>query len=299
MSHADPYEVFLQTWRPSELLKFATLDSNVQDVYFKSQVLADMSGSSKVTGATNPDGPKFITPEEQEARHFHFFRDGQQAWSDEFVERLIDSGIGRDRVEQFFHLLANVWVDGKGRRQNESGMLAIKSAIQAHDRRYHRDYAGKFVINKVKNVLPMFEPHEMRAIFRTNENMLANMAHAYLTDLQGDREGSINNLTVRRGARMSVTELVRRELNYLSSYSLAITPAEQFSQNLSSGAGDDVAACVFSARLPAIQQRTVAFAPFIRGMSIEQLEVVVAPPIRPTPLRDDGRWAIFSHYSFD
>lgn len=51
------------------------------------------------------------------------------------------------------------------------------------------------------------------------------------------------------------------------------------------------AACVdsgcvisFSAPLPALQTRTVAFAPFIAGMDLSQLEILVATPVEEVPL---------------
>jgi len=50
--------------------------------------------------------------------------------------------------------------------------------------------------------------------------------------------------------------------------------------------------------LPAIQERVVAFAPFVDGMDLSQLEFVVAPPVERTPLRDHGEHGGIREFSF-
>jgi hypothetical protein len=43
----------------------------------------------------------------------------------------------------------------------------------------------------------------------------------------------------------------------------------------------------------------VAFAPFIEGMDLSQLELVVAPPIAPMPLRHLGEHGGIHEFEFD
>lgn len=63
-----------------------------------------------------------------------------------------------------------------------------------------------------------------------------------------------------------------------------IDTVEQFAQIWRPKTRKTGVATIFSAQLPAIQQRTVAFAPFLHGMDLRQLELVVAPPLEPTAL---------------
>ena len=56
--------------------------------------------------------------------------------------------------------------------------------------------------------------------------------------------------------------------------------------------------CIFSAPLAAIQDRIVAFAPFIRGMPLDQLEFVVAPPVEEMGLRYLGVFSGIHEYGF-
>ena len=55
---------------------------------------------------------------------------------------------------------------------------------------------------------------------------------------------------------------------------------------------------IFSAPLPAIQTRIVAFAPFVKDMDLRQLELVVAPPTASTPLQHDGEFGGIHEFSF-
>ena len=91
------------------------------------------------------------------------------------------------------------------------------------------------------------------------------------------------------------------ELHYLSSYSLASGPVELFAQTQGKRKCCGLP-CIFSAPVPAVQQRVVAFAPFIAGMQLDQLEFVVAPPVHPTRIKHHGDYgppaARISEYEF-
>jgi hypothetical protein len=55
---------------------------------------------------------------------------------------------------------------------------------------------------------------------------------------------------------------------------------------------------IFSAPLPAIQDRVVAFAPFIDGIDLSQLEFVIVPPVEEMPLQNDGVHGEIHEFSF-
>lgn len=97
---------------------------------------------------------------------------------------------------------------------------------------------------------------------------------------------------------MPSVETIRREVHYLSSFSLALGPVEQFAQTWTPATKSSGVPSIFSAPLPAIQHRVVAFAPFIAGMSLRQLEFVVAPPIAETILSRDGAFGGVEQFSF-
>ena len=87
-------------------------------------------------------------------------------------------------------------------------------------------------------------------------------------------------------------------MHYPSSYSFALGPVEQFSRTWTKATRNTGVPSVFPAPLPAVQKRVVAFAPFIEGMGLRQLELVVAPPIQPTPLQHLGDHGSIHEFEF-
>lgn len=73
---------------------------------------------------------------------------------------------------------------------------------------------------------------------------------------------------------------------------------EQFAQTYTPLTQGNGIPSIFSAPLPAIQERVVAFAPFVDGMDLSQLEFVVAPPVERTPLQDGGEHGGIREFSF-
>ncbi|WP_262267033.1 MULTISPECIES: hypothetical protein [Microvirga] len=283
----DDYDVFLDTWEPSKRLKYATLPSNLFDSIANQRLVEDSTGQADVEREAWAPGTKGMTDQEVRLRGSGFFEAHQPEWSADFRDRLISEGLDPTKVDHFLRCFAEVWVDGLKDRQNSDAMMAIKASIRDHDIRYHPETAGKFVINQVpSDIQPLFRPEEMKAIFRVNSNLLEVHIALYHDHIHGEGEGSINREYVRRGVLMGHPGQVRRELQYLSSYSLAVTPVEQFSQTRASKTAASDVPTIFSAPLPAVQTRVVAFAPHISGMSLGQLELVVAPPVQAQPLKD-------------
>jgi hypothetical protein len=199
------------------------------------------------------------------------------------------AGVDADKLDSFIRSFPTHWVDGRRRRQDSPQMMGVKAAIRDHDRVYHARYAGKFVLSPVDDaVAPTFTPDEMAAIFEANANLLDALIPDYLDHLGNNGPTSINELYVRRGVHMPSLATVRTELHYLSSYSFALGPVEQFAQTWTDATRDAGVPSIFSAPLPAVQKRVVAFAPFIEGMALRQLELIVAPPVEPTPLQPLG-----------
>ncbi|WP_150117619.1 hypothetical protein [Microvirga vignae] len=195
-----------------------------------------------------------------------------------------------DKFNAFVTSFATLWIDGRTRRQDSGEMRAIKKAsIRDFDQLCHPAHAGRFVINPVDNgVPPLFTPTEMAAIFEANNGLIEALLPDYIDHLGDEGTGSLDDLYVRRGVYMAAVDTVRRELHYLSSYSLTVGPVEQFVQTWTPATRDTGEPSIISAPLPAIQHRVVAFAPFIQSMDLSQLKFVVAPPVEEIPLQGDG-----------
>jgi len=300
-SERDEYDVFLDNWEPSEMLRHATLESNLQDPLAQARLVDDSSGAAELTRTAFAPGLKGMSDAERRLRKFTFFETRHDEWSSHFNDYVISAGVDEKKLEQFIHCFANIWVDGKSRRQGSPEMMAIKASIRDHDRHFYTTHADQFVLTPVANeIAPLFEIAEMEVIFRANERLLESFMADYLRELEGAYGGSVNFVTVRRGAMMPTAPgPLRKELHYLSSYSMALEPVEQFAQTWTPATKDSGVPCIFSAPLPALQQRVVAFAPFIEGMDLGQLELVVAPPVEPVSLAHNGRFGGIHDYRFE
>jgi len=295
----DEYDIFLDTWQPSERLLLSTLPHNLNDPFTRQRLLADSSGAAPAERAAFTSGPKVMDDDELAARASDFFADQQNKWSAEFREYVLGKGVARAKFERYSVSFATSWVDGRKRRQDSPEMLAIKASIREFDRLCYPDQAGRFVINAVdESIAPLFTPEEMAAIFQANNGLLDAFLPDYIDHLGDDGPGSLGELYVRRGVFMPKRHVMRQELHYLSSYSLALGPVEQFAQTWTPATRGLGIPSIFSAPLPAIQDRVVAFAPFIESMDLSQLEFVVAPPVEETPLEYHGVFGGIHEFSF-
>jgi hypothetical protein len=294
----DDYDVFLDSWKPDARLLHANIDSNLHDALAHQRLLDGGTGAARVVRAACVAGTKIMSAGEKILRGYKFVEARQAEWSAEFRSRLVSADIDKAKIENFIRCFAQLWIDGKSRRQDSAEMMAIKASIRDLDRLRH-PHADRYVLNAIDDsVHAMFSIDEMAAIFELNENLLEIFIPDYLDYLKGDGPGSINHLYIRRGVLMPEIENIRKELHYLSSYSFALEPVEQFARTWTKATMGIGKPCIFAAPLPAVQKRVVAFAPFIEGMDIGQLELVVAPPTEETHLQSDGEHGGIFEFSF-
>lgn len=242
---------------------------------------------------------KVMDASESRARLYTFFEEQQDKWAADLRDYLLHHDVAERKIDAYTESFVQHWVDGRRRRQDSAEMLAIKASIRDHDRELHPETAGKFVINPVDaSIQPLFTLEEMAIVFEANSGLIDAFLPDYVDALGDSFLATPSDLHVRRGVLMPSIGDVRRELHYLSSYSLALGPVEQFAQTYTRATRGSGIPSIFSAPLPAVQSRIVAFAPFLKGMDLQQLEVVVAPPIETTPLQDDGEFAGIREFSF-
>ena len=295
----DDYDIFLQTWEPSERLIQASLPQNLSDPFSRQRLFADSTAGAAVDRTVFVRGPKMMEAEERAARCYDFFEANREKWVAEFRDYALSKGVPTAKLDSYNTSFARDWVDGLKRRQDSSEMLAIKASVRDYDRKCYPTLEDRYVINSVDpSIQPLFTPQEMAAIFQANYGLIEALLPDYVDHLGNEGPGALSDLYVRRGVYMPSIEDVRRELHYLSSYSLSIGPVEQFAQTWTPSTEGRGISSIFSAPLPAIQERVVAFAPFVEGMSLSQLEFVVAPPVEHTPLQDDGEFGGIREFSF-
>ena len=299
-SDHDSYDVFLETWQPSRHLEHACLPSYIDDLGAQERLMQDIEAVGDVPRMKkHAAGYNGMQDDEAHLRRLAFLQEHQHDWAADFGERMISYGVRAERLETFIDGMANTWTRGFADRQQSPLMRSVKSSIQAHDRLLHQGTAGKFVIDDSDfGFEPLFDPKETAYLFLTNSEMLQYAIPDYLEALYGDQSGATDKLYARRGICMPhEPEADRKEASYLSSFSLAIGPTELFAQTMGRRICTQIP-CIVSCPIAALHDRVVAFAPFIKGMTLDQMEIVVAPPIRATPLHLHGKFGDIREYTF-
>ncbi len=232
-------------------------------------------------------GPKKVSDQEFQAGFYSFFQERQADMSSEFRQRL-SVGIDDEKVDEFLSCMANVWTDGKV-RQSDPTILRIKASIRAHDEHFGKKQV--FVRDRAAtDIKPLFSPLETATLFDLNGRMATTYMEDYLQNRPDWLESSINHVYLHRGIypRKPIHDLVMVEQNYLTSYSLAATIAEAFSQVVPPTEEGTVYPTILSAPFPLFEKRIIAFSPMILGMTVQQLEIVTAPPVEAFPLQQYG-----------
>jgi hypothetical protein len=293
------YDEWLETWKGSPHLDYACLDHNLIDPYAHARLLADVEAKGDVPRAVKLPGLVDMDDDEVLIRRREFLESRRNDWSHDFLERIAPL-VDPNRLRTFLDAMAQVWVLPGAHRQQSTVMRKIKASIQAHDRTYHSDTAGRFVIeDEVFNVDPLFQPHEVAGLLEVNRQMLQYTMAEYIEAIHGERQGSLDDVILRRGVSMPIEPGAEtRERSYLSSYSLAIGPSERFARTIR-GHSSSQFPCIFNCRMAALQDRVIAFAAFIPAMPLDQMEFVVAPPTRAMALERRGEYGGIREYFFD
>jgi len=299
--HEDDYDVFLQSWEPSESLRHATLPQYLHDPLTRDRFFSDSIYSESVSRSEHTSGKKVMEDQEIVARGYDFFQRKHEKWAAEFRDYVLNKGVADKKLDAFVTGFSRLWIDGKARRQNSPEMLAIKASIRDLDLLCYPDSAGHFVKETINNcVQPLFTPQEMGAVFEANRGLIDALMPDYIDYLGDCGPTCLDELYVRRGVYMPSDDMqVRHELHYLSSFSLALGPVEQFAQTWTRKTRNIGSPAIFSAPMAAIQNRVVAFAPFIASMDLSQLELVIAPPVESTRLKNNGLHGKIREYSFE
>ena len=289
MDEDEDYAVFLDSWQPSGQLAHACLPPYLNDPLMEKRLLDDLSGTSEPVRTIYAPDLKPITSSEFAIRGMTFIEKNQARWSNEFNDYVKSNGIPSKKMEKFYKFFRDDWVDGMSRRQKSPMALSIKQSIEDHDLFHYGCSTKEFVINPISTATgSFFSKEEMATIFDANKGLLETYLSDYVDHLGSDLVSTFSDLYVRRGVYMPEIDTFRKELNHLSSYSLALGPVEQFAQTYSNATKGIGTPCIFAAPIPAVQKRTVAFAPFIPKMSIQQFEIIVAPPIEKITLQQLG-----------
>jgi hypothetical protein len=272
----------------SELIQLATLKKYLNDPAAAERFLdAAAAGETTIPRTPNYKGIKKIDPREFSTNGYEFFAAHHADWAADFEGRL-KSVMDDSKVDKFLDSVRGLWVDGYTKRQHDPFFVALKASIREHDRAFFR-HRTVFVEERAPaDAAPFFTPDEMHVVFETATRMTDTLLEDYLESRSDAPENALSDLFVHRGIfpTQPIRDRVWVEKNYLTSYSMSVSVAEVFAQTWQSGNQPAQGTpTVVSTEYSTLSGRVIAFAPLIPGMTLGQLELLVAPPIEAFALK--------------
>lgn len=233
--------------------------------------IASMNRSESIVGKT-----KEIS--EKEAVHENFNIFDTNKYQLDFKERFIKD-LGEDKYKRFCKILINNWKDGYKKRTNSNDILELKSAIYEYlkimnsDNIYYMSQKPNFTSNG-------FSKNDIKKILNINEKIFQIAIEDWIDS--HSEEFSTNDVYFRRGINAEFNDKdLYFENDFINSYTLSITIAEQFSQTGSSKRS------IISGEFGVFYDRILFFAPFIEGLE-GQLEIGIIPHVSPLYLEYSG-----------
>ena len=274
----------------TQLVKAGTLEK-----YLFDPAAADRFVNSAAAGETffsrvsYYPGEKYIDPQEFAASGYAFFHRENQSWAADYRERLVGP-IEEKKVDSYLSAIRQLWVDGYQKRQHDPLFVSLKESIRQHDKHYY-PHRNVFVEERCpKDAEPLFDPHEMHLLFEVTSSLSDVLLADYLESREDHLENSLGRVFLHRGVfpPRPIMDSVWVEKNYLTSYTLAVSVAEVFAQTWQGSKPDVGSPTIVSSRFSNFNNRILAFAPLVPGMTKGQLEILAAPPLQAFALKSQG-----------
>lgn len=247
--------------------------------------------------ANVPGTTKWADTNEIRADAYSYFDDNKRDLENEFLGDLTDC-LGRLKAIEFCDVVAGDWFSGAA-GQSGPRVSGLKAGIRDYISPLLRGKPLDSVVSHASASLPQptFSAQEIAQILTVNDILMFRhieewkALHASVSSLSTD------DIFLRRGLGLDKplqVDLLYREFDFISSYSMAFTTTEKFSQ-MKRGKYP----AMVSGDLALFNERILFFSPFVPGMQGGQLEVGVIPALTGLPLKDQESHGGIHEYLLD
>lgn len=222
-----------------------------------------------------------------------YFIDNRLEMENEFYNEL-KNRIGDKKAIKFCSIIREEWTDGKSKRM-KGNVINLKVSI--------RNYLSKIINVKEHSLSDLvinpdlgtesfaeFSEFDIARILTLNDQMMFRHLNEWKSLHPKFRfEGNNLNIYLRRGLHLKnklEEDKLYREMDFISSYSMAISVTEKFSQI----SNNDISS-IINADFDLFKGRILFFSPFIKGKTEdypEQLEFGVIPSEKPLHIKLQG-----------
>ncbi|WLB54735.1 hypothetical protein [Bradyrhizobium japonicum] len=293
----DPDDVDLSN---NKALRHARLPQYFASDDFRNRFMeAAHFDDSEIARAMPPSTGGFLTVEQSEINNdlLGFFVDRKADMEAEFVGGL-SAKIGEAKTRLFCDTIAREWSDGLSKRL-KGNVLALKRSVKNYLETIIRGLTIDRIVT-LSDVGPgdaMLTTQELACLLTLNDRMMHVLIDDWIERRPGASSISRSDIFYRRG--IVLQELFEHEVEYLerdfiSSYTLAMSVADKFSQNVKRDKAGIPA--ILSADCDYFLGRILFFSGFIPGMDPRQLEIGMIPADRPDALVYQGIHAGVAEY---
>ncbi|MEY9696460.1 hypothetical protein ABH976_007606 [Bradyrhizobium ottawaense] len=199
---------------------------------------------SEIARAMPPSTGGFLTVEQSEINNdlLGFFVDRKSDMEAEFVSELSEK-IGEAKTRLFCDTIACEWSDGLSKRL-KGNVLALKRSVKNYLETIIRGLTIDRIVT-LSDIGPgdaMLTTQELACLLTLNDRMMHVLIDDWIERRPGASSISRSDIFYRRG--IVLQELFEHEVEYferdfISSYTLAMSVADKFSQNVKKGQGGD------------------------------------------------------------
>ena len=236
---------------------------------------ATLNQDEEIQRAFNSKGIKCTDDYEIEYENLNFFIDNKTKFENEFSSELKER-IGKKKSIEFCEIISNSWFDGRTKRESLPVLQLFASIKEYLLEKKVRNLDLIRVANQLDDdIAPNFTSNEINQILELNREMFDGYIYQWLENHPSFLDIGSGDIYCRRGMfldnLMEVSEEYR-ELNFISSYSIAFSVTEKFAQ-----LKKDSNPVIINTNLANLRERILFFSPFIKDMPPFQFELGVIP----------------------
>lgn len=206
------------------------------------------------------------------ADNLEWFVDQKATLENEFFGGLVER-IGPSKAKDFIDLVTNCWFDGRASR-TKGKILDLTRSVGCYARRVAKPGVQLVASEPLPSGPELLTEEEIAAVLTLNQQMLQWAIDDWIASRPQSEAIARDEIYVVRGVALNSAPNPGgrfQELNYIASYSLAISVGEQFAQT---GRGTPT---LIHAPLDVFRDRTLFFSPFMPGLKADQFELGVIP----------------------
>lgn len=270
--------------KPHKAVITALLPQNQSSELIKERMLEAIHfEDTEIERVDNNLEPIAVRKKELDSDALCYFYENKESFRDEFIDELEQCGISSDDYISFCDVIAKEWITGFPSER----VLRLKKSILKYFQEINQGHPKfekiiRSSVDELTHVEPLISTKTLLKILSINHQMLCEHIEKWKA-LHPDRYKISNgDIFLRRGLHLNTnldTLNSYIEQDFINSYTIALTVAEQFSQYDSPQFPVHI-----NGDMGLFENRVLFFSPFIPNMEVGELEFGIIPSEKPLPI---------------